>query len=177
MPESAQEGSTVTMIRCLAILLVLSGLVLATCSARVMLPWAAGDNAVYTLTQLQMRLAEQPALLVGRTAVIGAMAIPCPWWGTSPRLQLCAGSRVVLVATPAEAPAKALPLIKMAPNPLVSIVGRLPFLSDLLPRIPAVPLFASARFHVRLLSLPNDVCALCRARYGALLLDATLDDG
>jgi hypothetical protein len=123
----------------------------------------------FTVADLRSRLAARPAAWVGRTVVVRAIAEPCPWWGAAARLLRCDVRALVLVGTPAEAPADPLPLVQPAPMGIVSVVRGLPILGALLHRPPAVPLFTRARFRVRLLALPAGSGASC---YEALLLDA-----
>jgi hypothetical protein len=121
----------------------------------------------YTVADLRSRLAARPAAWVGRTVVVRAIAEPCPWWGAAARLLRCDARALVLVGTPAEAPADPLPLVQPAPLGIVSVVRGLPILGALLPRPPAVPLFTRARFRVRLFALPTCSHGAC---YAALLL-------
>ena len=77
-----------------------------------------------------------------------AIAEPCPWWGAAARRLRCDVRALVLVGTPAEAPADPLPLVQSAPQGIMSVVRGLPILRALLPRPPAVPLFTLSRFRV-----------------------------
>jgi hypothetical protein len=74
----------------------------------------------------------------------------------------------VLIGAPTDAPADPLPLIRPAPQPLVTFARGLPILGDLLPRPPVLPRFTPSPFRVRLLSLPTCSHGRC---YAALLLD------
>jgi hypothetical protein len=122
----------------------------------------------YTVADLRSRLAALPAAWVGRTVVVRAIAEPCPWWGAAASLLQCDGRSLVLVGTPADP----LPLVRPAPQGILSVVRGPPIPGALLPRPPAVPLFWRARFRVHLFALPTCSGTSC---YEALLLDAGPD--
>jgi hypothetical protein len=162
------------MVRSLPALLAVlgfAGLALAVTGPRAM----GGDGPVYPIAAMQDNLTYDPGAWVGRTVVLRAIALPCPWWGATARLQRCGGRPLVLVATPTDAPNAPLPLVRPAPQPLLSFLSGLPVFGDLLPRSPAVPVGAPARFRVRLVALPAGACAGHLPCYEALWLDATPD--
>jgi hypothetical protein len=112
-------------------------------------------SKVYTLAALHTLVDRAPARWVGRSVVVLALAEPCPWWGAAARLRHCAGQPLVLVGTATDAPAGPLPLVRPAPSPLLTALGRLPWLGDRLPQPLPVDPFMPARFRVRLLARPS----------------------
>jgi hypothetical protein len=152
------------------VLVALLGLALAT---SMLLAVAAGSQVprspIHSVAQVQAGLADHPQAWLQRTVPVRAIAEPCPWWGAAERLRRCAGRPLVLAGTSTDAPADPLPLIRPAPQPLLTRVRRLPVLGTLLPQAPGIPLFTLARFRIRLLASPAGSGAGC---YEALLLDA-----
>jgi hypothetical protein len=114
-------------------------------------------------------LERDPQAWMDRTVVVRAIAEPCPWWGAAERRRRCAGRPLVLAGVPTDAPAAPLPLVRPAPQPLLTKLRRLPVLGALLPQPPGLPLFTLARFRVRLLASPACSGASC---YEALLATA-----
>jgi hypothetical protein len=157
------------MMRPLALLGALLGLLLLLRLAGVIGGHQPDSGPVYAVATLRQRLATQPAAWVGRTVLVRASAEPCPWWGAAERLRRCAARPLVLVAAATDHVAAPLPLFRPAPQPLLTRVRSLPVLGTLLPQPPGLPLFTPARFRVRLLAPPAGAGAAC---YGALLLDA-----
>jgi hypothetical protein len=157
------------MVRALALLSTLLGLLLLLRLAGVVGGHQPDPGPVYTVAALRQRLAAQPAAWVGRTVLVRAIAEPCPWWGAAEHLRRCAARPLVLVAAATEQVAAPLPLVRPAPPPLLTRVRSLPLLGALLPQPPELPLFTLARFRVRLLAPPAGAGTDC---YAALLLDA-----
>jgi hypothetical protein len=109
----------------------------------------------FTLAALRGMVELAPARWLGRTVVVRALAVPCPWWGTAARFQRCAGQPVVLMGTAVDAPTTPLPLVRAAPSALVSIMHDVPIIRDILPRTEEVPIFRQARFRVQLRAVPG----------------------
>jgi hypothetical protein len=114
---------------------------------------------VYSVATLQAHIEQEPHGWDGRTVLLRAIAEPCPWWGARARHLLWADHELVLAGTPTEAPATPLPLLRPAPNVLWSILRKLAFLGNLLPRPQPMPLLTPTRFHVRLVMLAPSACA------------------
>jgi hypothetical protein len=139
------------LLGCLVGLVLLTGLVVAAGGSQ------AEQGPVHTVADPRERLAAQPASWVGRTVVVRAIAGPCPWWIAGARLEYCAGQPLVLYGTATDAPADPLPLLRPAPQPLLTALRR----------VPVWPRFTPARFRVRLFALPTCSHGAC---YAALLL-------
>jgi hypothetical protein len=92
-------------------------------------------QTVYALASREEHLDRDPAAGVGRTALVRAVAEPCPWWSRRAQLQDCAGKALVLISGPAQAPAAPLPLVRPSPAPLASLLRTAPLLGDLLSRV------------------------------------------
>jgi hypothetical protein len=127
---------------------------------------------VYGVAAVQTLLDRAPARWLGQELVVRGLVAPCPWWGAAARIEHCAGRPLVLIGAPGEAPAAPLPLVRPAPQPLLSLAWSLPILGALLPR-PPVPLVVAPVplqvLRVRLLALPRDSCGGHRPCYAALL--------
>jgi hypothetical protein len=142
----------------LSLLGLVSGLVLVIgCVVAVVRPASGGP--VYSVATLQARIEQEPHSWDGRTVLLRAIAEPCPWWAARARHLWCADQELVLAGMPREAPAAPFPLLRPAPNALWSILHKLTFLGNLLPRPRLVPLLIPARFRVRLVMLPPGACA------------------
>jgi hypothetical protein len=128
---------------------------------------------VYAVAQVQTGLADHPQDWVGRTVQVRGVAEPCPWWGDTARLWHCADDPLILVPTAADGVAEPLPLIRMMPNGLLTVLRGLPLLHDLVARSWAVPVFTLTHFQLHLHSLPVQACGGRAACFEAVLLSVS----
>jgi hypothetical protein len=122
---------------------------------------------VYSLADLRERLAADPAGWVGRTVVLRASAMPCPWWGGA--ALACGGRSLVLVAADPTPTADPLPMERSASPALLVAARRVPLLARLLPPPPPLPLFTPMRLRLQVQALPPGACGQ-RPCYEALVL-------
>ena len=139
----------------------------------------AGSQAhafqVYTVAQVRQRMATHPAAWEGKTVIVRGLAEPCPWWDRTEVAWHCAGRLLVLAPGPADAPALPLPLVRAPTEQPAGFLRDLPVLGRLLPRPSSLPMFAPARFRVRLLGKPVSACGEHGPCYEAQWLEVTRD--
>jgi hypothetical protein len=128
---------------------------------------------VYSVAALRTLVERAPAQWLGQELVVRGLVGPCPWWGVAARIEHCAGQPLVLIGAPGEAAASPLPLVRPAPQPLLSMMRSLPILGDLLPRSPALVLHWSTvtTYRIRVQAIANSICGT-HTCYQATLLAA-----
>lgn len=133
---------------------------------------ASGAGPVYSLAQIQARLAEQPWRWLGRTLRLRALAQPCPTWGSPHDPLHCATWQPVLVDPDGAALDPPLPLATGPGDPLLDRLRELPLVGQLLPAQRLVWEQPEA-YRVRLVMRASRTCSAAPC-YEALLLDAAL---
>jgi hypothetical protein len=146
--------------------------------APVAVPWLAEgsgheqDGAVYTVAQLQGRLAHHPGAWVGWAVRVRALAEPCPAWGSPHGPLHCREPEPVLVDPAGTDLADPLPLVVGPGSPLLAALRRLPLAGGWVPALPSPAWDVLNTYRVRLQAAPGSNCdaATC---FAALLLDVT----
>jgi hypothetical protein len=131
---------------------------------------ATSAGPVYSLAQIQARLAEQPGRWLGRTLRLRALAQPCPTWGSPHDPLHCATRQPVLVDPDGAALDPPLPLAAGPGDPLLDVLRGLPLVGRLLPA-QRLAWERPAAYRVRLGLRASRTCGAATC-YQALLQDA-----
>lgn len=145
----------------LVLLIVLAGLLLATCSAAVTTSRRPVRAPVYTVGELRAYLAQDAGAWVGRTILVRGMVAGEPAYHPSPSL----------VDANAAAAVDPLPLTWTGPDPLRANLRRLPILGGIVPRAQILHWGEVAVYRVELRATPAGSCPSAPC-YQAVLLDA-----
>jgi hypothetical protein len=160
------------MRRCLALSVVLLGLLLAGLAIAI-LGRHEDQGPVYSVAQVQARLERQPDRWLGLPVRLRAVAEPCPMWGSASMGMHCLSSQPVLVDQ-ANSLADSLPLTWRQQSSLLAFLRGIPLVGELLPAPRMANWAAPATYRVQFRAAPATSCGYSPC-YRALLLDAAPD--
>jgi hypothetical protein len=157
------------ILRRLAMLVGLTGLALVICYAWIGSLQPGETGKVYTLSELEARLARVPGSWLARPLRVWALAQPCPTAGSPHAALHCLTFKPVLVDPDDMSLTAPLPLADAPGNSFHDLLSNVPLIGSLLP-LQAVRWDRPAVYRLRLLAPPAGTCA-DPGCYTAVLLD------
>jgi hypothetical protein len=158
------------MTRLVALLMIVSGLMLAIGCARAVVRMA-DQGPVYSVAELRAHLAHDPGAWARRTVLVRGRATAC-----AIRLEQghfhCTPRQPRLDDPDGAAMTEPLPLSWAGPNPALTVMRGIPLLGSLLPGPQELDWDVVATYRVQLRAVANRRCG-ATACYEALVLDAT----
>jgi hypothetical protein len=153
-----------------ALLLALLGLVLTTSlSVVTIVAIRSAEGPVYSVATLQVGLAHQPDVWLGRTVRVRGVAVPPGCVVRESMLCMKESSGLAYLVDPATF--ASLPLSRGAANALLAVVRHLPLAGTLAPAAQTPHWGELTTYRAQLLVVPPASCALAPC-YQAALLDA-----
>jgi len=167
------KESRMSLKRSLFRLVALLGLLPALVLMIAALADGAGRRSVYSVVEVQSRLAHDPKAWVGRTVLVRGLIERCVASRSVRARQPCDKWPAVLVDPGSFGVSAPLPLMWGSLDPLLAFLRELPLVSWLVVPPQAPHWWTLATYRVQLRAAPQDLCS-AGACYEALLLDAAL---